>query len=63
MAELSALAKDLKRILRKAGQTAGDLAKRLERDTAKGLGPALAALVRGGHAVKNEDGTYSKPGK
>lgn len=59
--ELSPLAKSIKPLLVKTGRSPGLLAEKLGRTTAKGTGPALATLVAAGLAVKNADGTYSKP--
>jgi hypothetical protein len=58
---LSDVGASLKKALGKKGLTAAQLAAKLNRTTGKGLGPALGALVALGLAVKNDDGTYSKP--
>lgn len=57
---LSPVAHDVKRELRRHGRSATEIATALGR-TGKGLGPVLKTLERHGAAVRNEDGTYSKP--
>jgi hypothetical protein len=57
---LSPVATDVKKKLKKRGQSAAQIAAALGRAHGKGLGPILQTLVNQGLAVRNTDGTYSK---
>lgn len=63
MANISETGKAIKAVLRKGEQTASEIADKIGfgSGSARGLGPALAKLVRDGDAEVGENGGYQKP--
>lgn len=58
--DLTPTAAKLKKALGAKPITAAEWAAKIGRLSATGLGPVMVKLSQTGHAVRHEDGTYSK---